>query len=168
MTQWPRQSAAKDFYGNNVRVVKGVPGPDPKWEKENLVIVALPWKAWAAWDQGVKVKGFRVHSKCAESLARILGAVWKAFGQNQKAIEAAHLHLIGGGYCWRARRGSAQLSMHALGCAVDLDPAHNGFGDPTPEIDARVVSAFKAEGWAWGGDWSPQHRDGMHFQAATV
>jgi hypothetical protein len=58
--------------------------------------------------------------------------------------------------------------MHSYGAAVDFDPDRNGLGDPTPAMDPRVVAAFKAEGWTWGGDWSPRNRDGMHFQAASV
>lgn len=168
MSKWPTQSNAADFYGANLKISKGVAGPDPNWEKVNLVSVLLPWKAVAAWDQSITIKSLRVHTKTAESLACVLGKIWCDFGKSQKAIEVAGMHLIGGGYNWRQMRGKARLSMHAYGCAVDFDPARNGLGDPTPEMDLRVVEAFKAEGWVWGGDWSPQSRDGMHFQAATV
>ena len=30
--------------------------------------------------------------------------------------------------------------------------------------DCAVVSILKKYGFAWGGDWSPKYRDGMHFQ----
>lgn len=168
MSPWPAQSNAEQFYGRNIRVTKGVPGPDPAWEKANLVLVPIPWKAVASWDKSLTIKSFRVHRLVAESLTRVLNRIWEAFGKSQKAIEAANLHLIGGGYNWRQMRGIARLSMHAYGCAIDLDPDHNGLGDPTPAMDARVVAAFEAEGWIWGGRWSPQRRDGMHFQAALV
>ncbi|MVA24526.1 M15 family metallopeptidase [Agrobacterium vitis] len=168
MTNWPQQSAAADFYGANLKITKGVAGPDPVWEKANLVTVALPWKAVASWDRTISIKSLRVHRLVAESLTRVLNRIWEAFGRSQKAIEAAGMHLIGGGYNWRQMRGKARLSMHALGCAVDFDPARNGLGDPTPEMDQRVVEAFEVEGWVWGGRWSPQSRDGMHFQAAIV
>jgi len=168
LNNWPTQSAAPSFYGANVKTVKGVVGPDPAWEKENLVLVPIPWKAVASWDKSLTIKSFRVHRKVAGSLGRVLANIWQDFGANQKNIEAKNLHLIGGGYNWRQMRGISRLSMHAYGCAVDIDPDHNGLGDPTPDMDPRVVSAFEAEGWVWGGRWSVQRRDGMHFQAATV
>ncbi|MDQ0454635.1 M15 family metallopeptidase [Rhizobium paknamense] len=168
MTNWPQQSAAADFYGANLKITKGVAGPDPAWEKANLVLVPIPWKAVAAWDASLTIKSFRVHAKVAESLGRVLGTVWEGLGRSQKAAEAKNLQLIGGGYNWRQMRGKPALSMHAYGCAVDIDPAHNGLGDPTPDMDSCVVAAFEAEGWIWGGRWSPQRRDGMHFQAAIV
>lgn len=168
MSQWPAQSNVEQFYGRNIRTAKGVAGPDPKWERENLVLVPIPWKAVASWDARLPIKALRVHKRCAESLARVLDAIWLAFGKNQKAIEAAGMHLIGGGYNWRQMRGSSRLSMHAYGCAVDFDPARNGLGDPTPAMDLRVVEAFDHENWIWGGRWSPRNRDGMHFQAAVV
>jgi hypothetical protein len=168
MPKWPTQSTAADFYGKNLRVLKGTAGADPAWERANLVLVRLPWRAVASWDKSITIKSLRVHRLVAESLTRILNAIWEAFGRNQKAIDAAGMNLIGGGYNWRQMRGKARLSMHAYGCAVDFDPARNGMGDPTPEMDRRVVETFKAEGWVWGGDWSPQSRDGMHFQAALV
>ncbi|WP_229002018.1 hypothetical protein [Rhizobium sp. AB2/73] len=71
------------------------------------------------------------------SLGRILNKIWQDFGCNQKAVEVANLHLIGGGYNWRQMRGISRLSMHALGCAVDIDPDHNSLGDPTPVIGRR-------------------------------
>ncbi|MBB4955347.1 hypothetical protein H4S14_003383 [Agrobacterium vitis] len=168
MSKWPTQSTAADFYGANLKISKGVAGPDPAWERANLVLVRLPWKAVAAWDKSIPITSLRVHSKVAESLTRVLNAIWEAFGRSQQALEAAGMNLIGGGYNWRQMRGKTRLSMHAYGCAVDFDPARNGLGDPTPEMDRRVVAAFKAEGWVWGGDWSAQSRDGMHFQAATL
>lgn len=168
MSSWPSQSNAEQFYGRNIRVTKGVAGPDPVWEKANLVLVPIPWKAVASWDNSLSLESFRVHRLVAESLARILNTIREDFGKSQKAIEAANLHLIGGGYNWRQMRGISRLSMHAYGCAVDLDPDHNGLGDPTPAMDPRVVAAFEAEGWIWGGRWSVHRRDGMHFQAAMV
>lgn len=165
---WPHQNEAPAFYGRNQRVARGVAGADPAWERQNLVLVPIPWKAVASWDPAQRIKALRVHKRCADSLGRVLARVWAEFGQSQKAIEVAGMHLVGGGYIWRAMRGGTRLSMHSYGAAVDFDPARNGLGDPTPAMDMRVVAAFEAEGWTWGGRWSPRSRDGMHFQAADV
>lgn len=165
---WPLQSEVPAFYGRNIAVKKGVPGPDPKWEKENLEYIAVPWRMVAAWDTGQRVKAFRVHRLCADDLEIILGEIWSEFGKRQAEIERVRMHLYGGGYAWRMMRGASRLSMHSYGCALDFDPAHNGFGDPSPDMSPVVVSVFEAHGWVWGGRWSASHRDGMHFQAARV
>ncbi|WP_337267079.1 M15 family metallopeptidase [Oryzifoliimicrobium ureilyticus] len=168
MNNWPTQADAPKFYGANVKLTKGVAGSDPAWEKANLVLVTIPWRACASWDKMLAIKSFRVHRLVAESLTRILAKIWSDFGQDQKAIEAANLHLIGGGYNWRQMRQVNRLSMHGYGCAIDIDPDHNAQGDTTPAMDMRVVAAFEAEGWVWGGRWSPKSRDAMHFQAARL
>ncbi len=134
MSNWPHQNSARDFYGANTRVSEGVAGPDVQWERDNLVLVPIPWRAVASWDQSLKIKALCVHRRVAQSLARVLDRIWNDFGQSQKAIEIAGMHLIGGGYVWRAMRGGSRLSMHSYGCAVDFDPDSNGLGDPTPAM----------------------------------
>ena len=77
--------------------------------------------------------------------------------------------------------GSGNWSNHAYGHAIDLNPMENpyvGCGavyDPTsrPYVDRSrrrqgmvtpaVVRAFKSIGWGWGGDWSGDTKDYMHF-----
>lgn len=78
------------------------------------------------------------------------------------------MHLYGGGYNFRLMRRSTRLSLHSWGCAVDFDPARNGFGDTTPHFEhfPAVLNAFANQGWTWGGKWSKP--DGMHWQAADV
>lgn len=84
------------------------------------------------------------------------------------------------GYVWRPIVGSEQLSMHALGLAVDINPRRNPYirGDlilppkaiyepsvpGTLTADSPVVQAFKQLGWEWGGDWIEPQVDYMHFQ----
>ncbi len=160
---WPLQSACNDFYGNP----RGTNGQaNPAWEKNNLVLVKAPWQLVLAWEPETRTSGIRVHRKCATSLGRILDVIWEAFGRDEAAIREAGLHLLGGGYNFRVMRGSNALSMHAWGCAVDFDPDRNSLGDKTPAMDRRVIEAFAAEGWEWGGAWS--RPDGMHFQAART
>ena len=77
--------------------------------------------------------------------------------------------------------GSGNWSNHAYGHAVDLNPMENpyvGCGavyDPKsrPYVDRSrlrkgmvtpaVVRAFRSIGWGWGGDWSGDTKDYMHF-----
>jgi D-alanyl-D-alanine carboxypeptidase len=76
---------------------------------------------------------------------------------------------------------SGRWSNHAYGYAIDLNPVENpyvGCGavhDPKsrPYVDRSrrrkgmvtpaVVDAFRSIGWGWGGDWSGETKDYMHF-----
>ena len=79
--------------------------------------------------------------------------------------------------------GTGTWSMHAYGLAVDLNPRENpyvGCGqsrDPTAQsyrdrarrrpgmVGSRTVSAFRAVGWGWGGAWTGNTKDYMHFSS---
>lgn len=79
----------------------------------------------------------------------------------------------------RARTGT--WSNHAYGLAIDVNPVENpyvGCGmsrDPRARsymdrsrlrkgmVTPGVVSAFGSIGWGWGGAWSGQTKDYMHF-----
>ena len=81
-------------------------------------------------------------------------------------------------------RGTGSWSMHAYGLAVDLNPVENpyvGCGqsrDPAARpyrdrtrhrpgmVTARVVRAFRSIGWGWGGSWTGNTKDYMHFSAS--
>jgi hypothetical protein len=76
---------------------------------------------------------------------------------------------------------SGRWSNHAYGYAIDLNPIENpyvGCGavhDPRsrPYVDRSrrrkgmvtpaVVKAFRSIGWGWGGSWSGETKDYMHF-----
>jgi hypothetical protein len=79
--------------------------------------------------------------------------------------------------------GTGSWSMHAYGLAVDLNPRENpyvGCGqsrDPTAQayrdrsrrrpgmVGSRTVRAFASVGWGWGGGWSGNTKDYMHFSS---
>jgi hypothetical protein len=79
--------------------------------------------------------------------------------------------------------GSGSWSNHAYGHAVDLNPRENpyvGCGavyDPKGRsyvdrsriregmVTPAVVRAFASIGWGWGGSWSGQTKDYMHFSS---
>ena len=81
-------------------------------------------------------------------------------------------------------RGTGSWSMHAYGLAIDLNPRENpyvGCGqsrDPATRpyfdrsrhrkgmVTRRVVQAFAAIGWAWGGAWTGDTKDYMHFSSS--
>jgi len=76
---------------------------------------------------------------------------------------------------------SGSWSNHAYGNAVDLNPVENpyvGCGsvhdpDSAPFVNRSrlrkgmvtpaVVRAFRSIGWGWGGDWTGDTKDYMHF-----
>ncbi len=66
-----------------------------------------------------------------------------------------------GCYYPRFIAGSATLSNHAFGLALDLNVAGNQRGS-VGEIDRTVVAIFKKWGFGWGGDW--RWTDPMHFE----
>jgi hypothetical protein len=164
MPTWPHQSEVDAFYGNP-RGING--GPSAAWEQQHLVLVEAPWPLVTSWD-GASVRGIRIHRNCADSLRNVLDAIWQAADRNVDTIRDWGMHLYGGAYTFRLMRGGNRLSMHSWGCAIDFDPARNGFGDTTPHFAdcAAVLAAFADEGWTWGGSWTCP--DGMHWQAAGV
>jgi hypothetical protein len=80
-------------------------------------------------------------------------------------------------------RGTGSWSMHAFGLAVDVNPVENpyvGCGqsrDPAARrfrdrsvhrrgmVTRRVIAAFRSIGWGWGGSWSGDTKDYMHFSS---
>ncbi len=79
--------------------------------------------------------------------------------------------------------GKTQLSMHAYGRAIDINPLQNpyisgGTAQPagakydikapgTLSADHAIVKAFLERGWKWGGNWrSP--KDYQHFEKART
>lgn len=89
------------------------------------------------------------------------------------------------GFVCRPVRGSSTWSAHARGLAVDVNPFHNPYVRDAlvlPELASAytdrqhlrpgmiipgetAATAFKAIGWAWGGDWT-RPVDWMHFSAS--
>ncbi|MBL9038005.1 MAG: M15 family metallopeptidase, partial [Archangium sp.] len=78
---------------------------------------------------------------------------------------------IGGTWSWRTISRSKNLSAHAWGIAIDLNPEWGHYwrwtrrGEPLVwrnRIPQEVVDAFEAEGFIWGGRWV--HFDTMHFE----
>ena len=80
--------------------------------------------------------------------------------------------------------GTGSWSMHAYGLAVDLNPVENPYvgcgrsSDPGSRryfdrsryrkgmVSRRVVRAFRSIGWGWGGAWSGNTKDYMHFSSS--
>ncbi len=169
---WPQQKDVDAFYGNPRGKLDHV---SVLWERENIVYIEPPFLMTY---NGRPCKKIRIHRKCAESLSRVLDDVKRR--AEKTAVEVGRpvggilktwgASIYAGAYNYRTKRGSSSLSMHAYGCAIDLDPERNAFHDTTPHFaEVRdVLQAFENEGWTWGGHWSGRSCDGMHFQAARL
>jgi hypothetical protein len=153
---WPKQKECSTFYGD----------PRSPGFANKLVSVTIPWMC--VMDTGATCKHITVHPKCAQSLQGILNEIWDVSGHSQDKINEWGMNVCAGGYSYRLMRGGSSLSMHSYGCAVDFDPARNGFGDDHPHFAdcPEVLKAFEGERWTWGGNW--HKKDGMHWQAAEV
>jgi hypothetical protein len=87
-----------------------------------------------------------------------MGDLWKA-GYHFKSV---------GGYNYRNIAGTNQLSKHATGEAIDIDPQPNrgnrlgGGGSRYGYFNPSVINALMRKwGLDWGGNWS--NPDPMHF-----
>ena len=164
---WPKSRDVVAYYGDSDTGHDGI--PDRTWELANLERFAPPYRMVLAWDTTKELHSITCHKKCASSLFKILTSICAHYG-SQAAIEAARMHMFGGAYNFRLMRGSLKLSMHAYGCAIDLDPASNALGRPYKEtlgmMPMAVVEIFEAEGAIWGGRW--KRPDCQHFQFAGV
>lgn len=61
--------------------------------------------------------------------------------------------------------GRYQTSRHAMGLAIDLNPAQNPFredGVLVTNMPSWFVEAWTSSGFCWGGSW-PTSKDAMHF-----
>ncbi|HCM29156.1 MAG TPA: hypothetical protein DIC34_21910 [Treponema sp.] len=122
-----------------------------------------------------------VHSMIAPAIRRVDAAVKQAAASDAEV--AAFLKGIStlGGYNWREIRGTARMSYHSWGLAVDVQPKKLGrkaiYWEWERERDrdwmlvppasrwnppAAVVRAFEKEGFVWGGKWD--FYDNMHFE----
>ena len=156
-------ASVRSFYGWEDRFLMDLAG----WEARMVVVPAPPGCSFfydadadTIRDPGESSRGIRVHPKIAGELAACLleihdAGLWR------------FVEPIAGGYAFRAQRGGARLSMHALGGAADFDVARNPFRvDPErtalgTEPGLGVVAIFERRGWEWGGRYD--RPDAMHF-----
>jgi hypothetical protein len=161
MPKWPLQSECNAFYGNP----RGRDGGhvNEKWYSENIVLIRLPFEMRMG---DIRITRISIHQHCAASLARVLAVM---LDERYKDPTFSPFDLnYDGSFCYRSMRTASTLSMHAYGCAIDIDAVHNPLGKKGSRLKAMSawVKAFEAEDWIWGGRWS--RPDAMHFQAARI
>lgn len=165
-THWPLQSdvaAMRKLYGTPDK--NGDGAPDSSWTSTYLTEIIPPY---AMFYNGKPVGKITVNRMCSGALLAALNGVKAHYG-TAAAIAKVGLDQFGGLYNFRVKRANPDsLSMHAYACAIDIDPLHNPFQSTKFRMPAAAVQIFKDQGAAWGGDWSPNSRDAMHFQFARV
>lgn len=156
MSQWPHDdmSSKVAFFG------------DPRkagFQDKYMVSIIPPFQMYY---EKHPLKSISVNRKVASSLLRVFNEILDKCGHDQKKIDALGVSAYGGCYNYRPIRGSNNLSNHAFAAAIDLDPENNPLGAKIGKMSPLVVTAFKNEGWLWGGDYKGR-KDPMHFEAVS-
>lgn len=148
----------------------GPPGGSFSAPKPPLTSLDLPYQHRLSWDQRKIKTQVLCHERVADSLHRVLTNVKEHYGE--KRIRELRLHLFGGCFNPRRKRGGSGWSTHAWGIALDYDPEHNRLKW------GRDRAAFaKPEYRAWWGFWEEEgwvslgrtkNYDWMHVQAARL
>ena len=152
---------------------------------------------YADFDRRVKTGELICHYLVADELCEIFSEIYEA------GFPIARVSLIdeyGGddllsmednntsAFNYRTVSGSASLSRHAYGLAIDINPVQNPYveeqiGYVSPEAGRgyldrndirpgmitrgdKIYTAFVSRGWTWGGDWRYQI-DYQHFQKSV-
>lgn len=100
---------------------------------------------------------FRVHLRSLDA--------YRQAGANVAAAGTWYQVNDGAGWSWRNVNGSHQMSQHAVGNAIDLNPRNNPYrsdGTLITDIPPAYVDAYRRAGMCWGGDWLTT-KDTMHF-----
>lgn len=134
------QSQRFSVYGHNASEVR-----------KGLVKVTWPRK-------GISVM---VHKRHAEQFRRAFKKV-----DNYEVSRKLNyrIHSVGT-FNWRKIRGGSLMSNHSFGIAIDFNPAQNPIGTKLKtDMPPYFRTAFKSEGFRWGGDYKSR-KDAMHFEA---
>jgi hypothetical protein len=131
----------------------------PEWEEQFMSIVTLPFSIPLAWSPATIV----TRMTCHKLMVQIFEDV---FAQIVDAKLQAEVTSFGGCFSYRPQRTGSNLSTHAWGIAIDLNPATNEQGT-NGTMDQGIITIFREAGFKWGGDWVGRFKDPMHFQFAT-
>ncbi len=149
---WPTPSQCPAFYGNDEATIRA-----------NVVNVQIPWL------MNGKTHVIPIHKKAADSLERVVNFIWETCGKSQDQIHKFGYDVFDGSFVPRNIAGTGTRSYHWYGAAIDWDaarnPQHATAANTEFKEESLITTAFKREGWTWGGNWSPQYRDAMHFEA---
>jgi hypothetical protein len=151
------RQAVIDTFGDITKFIRSDGTLSPKWEEAKIRRVTLP-RPLSLSGTTTNVTRITCHDLITDALRTALRAI-------DEAGKWSALHSYGGGFNFRPKRGSGEISLHAWGIAWDFDPEHNPLGGKG-NMDAEIVSIFDANGFFWGGKFKGR-KDPMHFQYAT-
>jgi hypothetical protein len=135
----------------------------PVWSKRNIVELETP-----LLDKVVR-HPVQVHEKAAGACKRVFDRIEGA-GLNDKILTFDGT-FVPRHKAWNPRR---ELSPHSWGIAIDLNARWNAYGQAPAGNGLlgslhELVPHFEAEGFAWGGYFTPISMcDGMHFELARM
>ena len=150
-----------DYYGN--------PDPDgdmmynQEWFSENIKEFRFPIPLAKSWNTTAYTTRFWVHKLVGPAIVDAINEIVERRGAAY--LLENHLDRWGGGWNWRFKTGSRELSTHGYGISCDINPDLAPYGEPSNQPDF-IVEAFTKRGFFWGGEWPFPYKDGMHFQAA--
>jgi len=141
----------------------GVPNKDGSGY---LVQIELPYPVFLNWATSTYITHFSCHHLIATNLVAVFNGILSEYGIDR--IKELQLDDFGGCFNYRNSRNGSNLSLHAWGLAIDLDPDRNllhetsktaRFARPEykPMIDIFYDHKFVSLGKEKNYDW-------MHFQ----
>ena len=161
----------KERYERTVKLARELAGPKPKGQRWGVLRRKAVYGHTKSSVRKSLIatefcgKRIVVHRKVVKSLHAVQTRIRKAEETNGWARWTPEVLQC---FNWRVVRGGTSLSRHAHAIALDIDPKDNGMSahydkrDKTT-IPIRVIKAFEAEGWTWGGRWDAPC-DAMHFE----
>src|SRR4026208_1502930 len=104
---WPPEDshALATFYGAFQLRADGF--PTAAWEGAHLTTIVAPYPLVASWDTKSVITRTRCHCLIPPSWKGVLQGILAHYG-SVAAVQAARMHLYGGGYNFRRISGSAQ------------------------------------------------------------
>lgn len=102
-----------------------------------------------------------VHEAMLPSLAKVSAAL-----ADNAAEGRIYRIRSAGAFVPRTISGRYRISRHAMGLAIDLNPAQNPYRDDgvlISDMPDWYVQAWQDAGFCWGGDWTGGAKDPMHF-----
>jgi hypothetical protein len=134
----------------------------------NLVMLELPYPMRLSWDLNTKVKKMRCHKLVAKNFKDVFDELLSVYGYEE--LVRLQIDVFGGCFNFRKMRGGSQLSTHAFGIAIDLDPTRNLLKETSktarfarPEYK-RMIDIFYKHGFISLG--REKNYDWMHFEIA--
>jgi hypothetical protein len=137
---------------------KGMIIPANSWVAANIVCLENSWKL-------VNPEGRLAAIRCHRLIRPKLAAVFNDLvGQNLLGLIRTYDGcFVPRHICWNPKKA---LSRHSWGIAVDINARFCPYGSLAKQ-PAKLVSAFRAHGFEWGGDWKTT-KDPMHFECVRL